>query len=77
MKEDWPGAEQFTNYLRPSLTLKELARLREFYMAQQVLAQELLEAKYLGTCKITTSGKNPMICQEEDAIQLRSVSKVT
>ncbi len=54
MIEDWPGAEQFTNYLRPSLTQKQLRTLREFYMVQQALAVELREAKSLGICKTTT-----------------------
>ncbi len=50
--EDWPGAKQFTNSLKPSLTLKQLKVLREFYMVQQALAQELQEAKPLGICKM-------------------------
>ncbi len=55
MKADWPLAESFTSYLKPSLSLKELRVLREFYMAQQALAVELREAKPLGICKTTTS----------------------
>ncbi len=61
MNEQWPEAEQFMNYCRPSLTLKQLRVLREFYMAQQALAVELLEAKPLGICKTTTSTKDPTI----------------
>ncbi len=61
MMEDWPEAEQFTNYLRPSLTLKQLRVLREFYMVQQALAAELREAKSLGICKTTTSTSDPTI----------------
>ncbi len=64
MMEDWPEAEQFTNYLKPSLTLKQLRVLREFYMAQQALAVELLEAKSLGICKTTTSTKTDHTMKE-------------
>ncbi len=59
MRESWPLSENFLAYIKPSLTLKELRTLREFYMAQQELAQELLEAKSLGICKITTSIGGP------------------
>ncbi len=55
MNDFWPLAKNFSNYIRPSLTLKELRTLREFYMAQQALARELQEAKPLGICKTTTS----------------------
>ncbi len=61
MTEDWPGAEQFMNSLKPSLTLKQLRQLREFYMAQQALAQELRVAKSLGIYRTTTSIKDPLI----------------
>ncbi len=57
MKEDWPGANSFMNYSKPSLTLKQLRVLREFYTAQQALAVELQEAKPLGICKTITSTK--------------------
>ncbi len=34
---------------------KVLAKLTNFFTAQEALSQALLEAKPLGTCKITTS----------------------
>ncbi len=61
MIEDWPGANSFTSYIKPSLTLKQSRLLREFYMAQQALAVELRAAKSLGICKTTTSTKDPTI----------------
>ncbi len=64
MTEDWPGADSFTNYIRPSLTLKQLKQLREFYTVQRVLAQELQEAKSLGICKTTTSIKTDPTMKE-------------
>ncbi len=68
MIEAWPGAEQFMNYIKPSLTLKQLRTLREFYMAQQALAQELLEAKRPGICKIITSGENPILEENQATV---------
>ncbi len=35
-------------------------QVKKFYMAQLELSQELLEAKSLGICKTTISGKNPL-----------------
>ncbi len=35
-------------------------QVRDFYMLQQELCQELLEAKPLGICKTTISGRNPL-----------------
>ncbi len=61
MSEDWPGADSFTNYIRPSLTLKQQRLLREFYMVQQELAQELQQAKPLGICKTTTLPKEELL----------------
>ncbi len=75
MNEDWPGAEQFTNYLRPSLSQKQLITLREFYMAQQALAVELRAAKSLGICKTTTLTKDPTIgikSSREDSKEMSS-----
>ncbi len=71
MNEDWPGADKFTSYLRPSLTQKQLRILREFYMAQQALAVELLEAKSLGICKITTSTKTDPTMKELSNVALK------
>ncbi len=42
------------------LSNKELSALKRFYMAQQALSQELLEAKPLGICK-TIISTNPVI----------------
>ncbi len=64
MVESWPGEEQFISYIRPSLTLKQLKTLREFYMVQQALAVELQEAKPLGICKTTTYPKNTIMKTE-------------
>ncbi len=41
--------------LRDQLSDKDLHKLKRFYTQQLALSQELLEAKQLGTCKITTS----------------------
>ncbi len=38
----------------PVFTKEALEKLKKFSMAQQELSQELLEAKSLGICKITT-----------------------
>ncbi len=61
MTEDWPLAESYLNYCKPSLTLKQLARLREFYMVQQALALELQEAKSLGICKTSTLPREELL----------------
>ncbi len=39
----------------PKLSPKQVIKLKNFYMLQRELARELLEAKSLGICKITTS----------------------
>ncbi len=68
MKEDWPEANSFTSYIRPSLTLKQQRLLREFYMVQQALAVELRAAKSLGICKTTTSIKDPSNIQRKSLV---------
>ncbi len=35
-------------------------QVKKFYMAQLELSQELLEARPLGICKTTISGRNPL-----------------
>ncbi len=62
-------ADSFTSYIRPSLTLKQLRVLREFYMAQQELAVELQEAKPLGICKTTTSISDPSNIQRKSLVE--------
>ncbi len=47
-----------TEYSRLSPECKK--QVNKFYMAQQELCQELLEAKPLGICKTTISGRNPL-----------------
>ncbi len=55
------GGEQYLAYCldlargQNKLSNKDISILKKFYMAQQALSQELLEAKPLGICKITTS----------------------
>ncbi len=51
--------ESFSDWVKPSLSLKELRLLREFYMAQQALSRELQAAKPLGICKTTMSTNDP------------------
>ncbi len=43
------------------LSRELLLKVRRFYMQQLELSQALLQAKPLGICKITTSGRNPTI----------------
>lgn len=66
----WSLAD-WSDYL-DQLSTEDLAKLKKFSMAQQELSQELLEAKPLGICKITTSiGQDPLIeSLEEDSREM-------
>jgi len=52
------------------LSNKDLLKLRRFYTQQLALSRALLEAKQLGICKITTSGKNPLVSIHNEDIPL-------
>ncbi len=58
------------------MSIKDLRMLRSFYMAQQALSLELLEAKPLGMCKTTTS-TNPhgQSLEEEDGQEVNVGSR--
>jgi len=55
----------------PGFTKEVTIKLNNFGTAQQALCRELLEAKPLGICKITTSGKAKRSFKSLDSI-LRS-----
>ncbi len=51
------------NRLPNQLSIKDYLKLRRFFTQQLALSQALLEAKSPGTCRITTSVRNPMFEQ--------------
>ncbi len=60
MKKAW-YMELPLQHLHDQLSKPQLLKLRRFYMQQLELSQALLEAKPLGICRITTSGRNPTL----------------
>jgi len=52
----------------PGFTKEVTIKLNNFGIMQQALARELLEAKPLGICKITTSGKAKSSFKSLDSI---------
>ncbi len=52
----------------PVFTNVATVKLRNFSMAQQALCKELLEAKQLGICKITTSENGKPVFKSLDSM---------
>ncbi len=73
MNDKWLGSCLDLALGPNNLSDKDIRRLKNFYMVQQALARELLEAKSLGICKTTTSGENPLVTQK--GISSRNDSK--